>query len=274
MVDVLVLCYHAVSERWPAALSVTPERLREQLEWLSGHGYRFVTLTEAMEVQSGRVAALTFDDAFRSVLELGVPELERVDARGTLFVPTDFPGGDGPLAWPGIDHWLGTEHEPELASMSWDEVRGLADAGWEIGSHTRSHPRLTTLGEKALEEELRGSRDRLEQELGFACRSLAYPYGDFDARVARAAAAAAYSRAVTLPAGVHRPQALAWPRVGVWHEDGPRAFRLKASPLLRRFRASQLWAAVDVPRRALGLRIDRAGPLPGRRRPGPPGARA
>ena len=90
------------------------------------------------------------------------------------------------MAWPGIDGWLGTEHEHELQPLSWDELRRLQDAGWEIGSHACSHPYLTRLGDDELERELGESRRRLETELGRPCRSLAYPYGDHDERVVRA----------------------------------------------------------------------------------------
>ena len=40
MSDTLVLCYHAVSESFPAPLSVTPTALEEQLALLAGRGYR------------------------------------------------------------------------------------------------------------------------------------------------------------------------------------------------------------------------------------------
>ena len=154
MSDVLVLSYHAVSERWPAALSVTPTRLEEQLRLLVDRGYAGRTFTEAVrERDGGRVLAVTFDDGYRSVLELALPILSRLGLPGTVFVPTDFPGG-GPMAWPGIDGWLGTEHEHELQPLSWDELRRLQDAGWEIGSHACSHPHLTRLGDAELEREL------------------------------------------------------------------------------------------------------------------------
>jgi peptidoglycan/xylan/chitin deacetylase (PgdA/CDA1 family) len=245
MSDVLVLSYHAVSERWPAALSVPPARLEQQLRLLIARGYAGRTFTEAVrERHGGRVLAVTFDDGYRSVLEHALPILSRLGLPGTVFVPTDFPG-KGPMAWQGIDGWLGTENEGELLPLSWDELRGLQDAGWEIGSHACSHPYLTRLGDAELERELQESRRRVEAELGRRCRSLAYPYGDHDDRVVRAAAAAGYEAACTVPRRLTRPAPLAWPRIGVYHGNGEVAFRAKVSPFGRRLRRTRAWSGLD-----------------------------
>jgi peptidoglycan/xylan/chitin deacetylase (PgdA/CDA1 family) len=238
--DVLVLCYHAVSERWPAELSVTPTALEQQVRFLLERGYRPATFQEAVfSPPSRRTVAITFDDAFRSVYELALPILSRIGVPATLFVPTAMIGR-GPLAWPGIDHWLGGPYEPELAAMSWDEVRALDAAGWEIGSHTRTHPRLTQLDEESLAEELTGSRRDCEQRLGKACLTLAYPYGDFDSRVVAAAEAAGYRAAGTLDeVRPQRKAPLRWPREGVYVDFDLARFARRVSPWRRRLRASR-----------------------------------
>jgi peptidoglycan/xylan/chitin deacetylase (PgdA/CDA1 family) len=249
--DVLVLCYHAVSERWPAALSVTAERLEEQLGLLVRRGYRGATFHDAVVAPPApRTLAVTFDDAYRSVLERAFPILSRLELPGSVFVATDFAGAN-PMAWPGIDRWLGGPYEPELAGMSWSELGELAEAGWEIGSHTRSHPHLTQLDDAALAAELRESKEACQERLGRPCRSLAYPYGDVDDRVVHAAGKAGYEAAGTLPKRFIRPRPLEWPRVGVYHGDDARRFRLKVSPAFRLLRRSPVWVATDRARRAI-----------------------
>jgi peptidoglycan/xylan/chitin deacetylase (PgdA/CDA1 family) len=148
--DVVVLCYHAVSPRWPADLSVTPEAFERQLRVLLARGYRGATFVDAVASPARKTIVVTFDDAYLSVLELGKPILDRLGLPASVFVPTDYPGRDGPMTWPGIDQWLGGPHEAELRPMSWEQLGGLADAGWEIGSHTCSHPHLTQLDDAAL----------------------------------------------------------------------------------------------------------------------------
>lgn len=225
---VLVLAYHSISPAWRAPTSVEPERLERHLSWLRRRGYRGATLTDALTAPSGRpTAAVTFDDAHRSVFTHALPLLERFGFPGTVFVPTAYAGTGRPMAWAGYDRWLGTPHEPELACMDWDELRALRDAGWEIGSHTRSHPRLTTLPDAELDSELQGAREDCEAALGQACVSLAYPYSDVDGRVVQAARRAGYALAATVPRRAARPLPLLWPRLGVYHGDDVTDLRLR-----------------------------------------------
>ncbi|HEV3407610.1 MAG TPA: polysaccharide deacetylase family protein [Gaiellaceae bacterium] len=233
--SVLVLEYHAVSEAWPAALAVTPAQLREQLEWLVARGYTGATFSDAVtSSRPGRTLVVTFDDAYLSVFELARPILASLGLPGTVFVVTDFADSGRPLHWPRSKDWRGGPHEHELRGMTWPQLAELADSGWEIGSHTRTHPRLTSLGDDELARELRESREACERALGLPCSSLAYPYGDFDARVATRAGEAGYKAAATEI--LSRPEPLAWPRVGIYRADSLSRFRVKVSPTVRRLR--------------------------------------
>ncbi len=237
MTDALVLCYHAVSEHWEASISVPPERLREQVSRLLRAGYAATTFTEAvLDPPSPRTLAITFDDAYRSVLELARPVLDEFGVVASIYVPTDFAGQPTPMSWPGIDEWLAGPHASELLPLGWDELGQLADAGWEIGSHSRSHPRLTTLSDdEALLAELAESRATVARELGRPCRSIAYPYGDMDRRVVEMTGRVGYETGGAI--GSTRPPArLDWPRVGIYRHDDARRFALKTSPIVRRLR--------------------------------------
>jgi peptidoglycan/xylan/chitin deacetylase (PgdA/CDA1 family) len=251
MSDVLVLCYHALSEGWPAELSTTPERFERQLRLLAARGYRGVTFSEAVaSPPSGKAVAITFDDGFKSVIERACPLMSELGFVGTVFVVTGYVGSAGAMRWPGVDHWIGGEHEHELMPMTAADLEELAGAGWEVGSHTRTHPRLTGLDDKALAGELSSSRKDCEQLLGRPCASLAYPYGDCDERVVQAAAAAGYRSAGALSSRLRAARPLEWPRVGIYHGDDDRRFRAKVSPAVRRLRGSKAWELVE---RARGL---------------------
>ena len=234
MRDVVVLCYHAVSEHWPAPLSVRPQRLQEQLEFMLARGYVGTTFTEAVSAPTASKAlVVTFDDCFRSMLELGLPILDRLGIPATVFAVADFADEGRPLRWDGVDHWQAGPHSSELASLSWRELGELAAHGWEVGSHTCSHPRLTTLSDGALATELQESRERCAEAIGRACASIAYPYGDVDARVVDAAATAGYHAGAALPPRLHRERRLEWPRIGVYRKDDVRRFELKVSRAVR-----------------------------------------
>ena len=244
--QVLVPCYHALSQTWPADLSVTPANFEAQLAHFARRGYRGTTFSEALEASGdGKVVAITFDDAFRSVFEIAFPLMRRLGLPGTVFVPTAWPGREEPMRWDGIDQWPGGQHEPELACMSWDELRELAAAGWEIGAHTHTHPHLPAVDDARLAEELSRSREICEREIGSPCRSLAYPYGEADERVVAAAGDAGFSYAASLKASIPVPEPLFWPRVGLYHGDRAWRWRLKLSPLVGRARMSRLGDAVD-----------------------------
>ncbi len=251
MTDIIVLCYHALSPTWEADLSTTPARFERQIALLVGRGYRGVTFSDALTSEHGRILAVTFDDAYRSVLEFARPILDRFGLPGTVFAPTDYIGAGEPLRWPGIDRWHGGPHERELTPMSWAELRSLAGAGWEIGSHTGSHPHLTQLDDTALADELARSKAACEDHLGGPCTSLAYPYGDVNGRVAAAAAQAGYRAAATLPRRLQSGDALTWPRIGVYWADTLLRFRLKVSPTIRYLRRSAAWGSLDGLRRLL-----------------------
>jgi peptidoglycan/xylan/chitin deacetylase (PgdA/CDA1 family) len=244
--DLIVLCYHAVSPSWPADLSVTPEALDRQLAELARRGYRGARFSDALsEEPDDRVVCITFDDGYRSVLELAKPLLDRHGYPGTIFIPTDWPGESRPMRWPGIDNWLGTPHEHELSALTWQELGELADAGWEVGSHTGSHPHLPELDDAALARELCDSKARVESELSRPCTSLAYPYGDTDTRVVDGAHKAGYRWAGTIPRVLSSPNPLTWPRAPIYHDDDMRRFNTKVSPSLRRLRASPLGRSLD-----------------------------
>jgi peptidoglycan/xylan/chitin deacetylase (PgdA/CDA1 family) len=235
--DTLVLCYHAVSDTFPADLSVRPQVLADQLGLLRRRGYRGVTFTEAVEGHDrGKRVAVTFDDAFASVQERAKPILDALGWPATVFAVSDFAAEGRPISWDGTGQWAATEHRDEMRSLDWQRLRALAAAGWEVGSHTVTHPRLTTLDDDALARELAGSREALEAAMEAPCPAVAYPYGDADARVVEAAGRAGYRTGAALPPTWTPDNALDWPRAGIYHGDDLRRFRLKVSPRVRRLR--------------------------------------
>lgn len=258
--DLLVLCYHAVSERWESELAVTPARLREQLSMLVRRGYRGATLSDAiLEPRPDRTVVVTFDDGYRSVLELGLPILSDLGLPASVFVPTSFVGSPEPMSWVGIDHWVDSRDRDELRCLSWDDLGLLIESGWEVGSHTLSHPHLTQLDQATLQHELRGSREQCQEHLGRACDSIAYPFGDTDTRVVEVAAECGYKVGATLPPRPHRPRPLHWPRIGIYRENTNWIFRVKVSRLrrwlgvARNIRSDGLDGGQQAPRVTQGL---------------------
>lgn len=250
MDQLLVLCYHAVSPSWTAATSVTPENFEYQINHLHDRGWQYATFTQAvLRPPAKRTAVITFDDAYASVKRYAAPLLARIGAPATVFAPTSFVAGR--LSWPGIDCWQDGPDADELAAMTWEDLRELSDCGWEIGSHTRTHRLLTELSDEDLEQELRDSRSECARKIGRDCLSIAYPYGNVNARVADATRRAGYSAGAALSRRLERLGPYRHPRIGIYHDDAPRRFRLKTIGAIRELRASRLWPIpADQPDRA------------------------
>jgi peptidoglycan/xylan/chitin deacetylase (PgdA/CDA1 family) len=252
--DLLILCYHAVSSSWQTEFAIDPGRLEAQVRFLLRRGYRPATLTAAVEGSPrGRTVVVTFDDAYRSVLREGLPILERLGVPATVFVPSAFATSQQPMAWAEMADWVGTPFEAELDCMSWEELRRLSAAGWEIGSHSSSHRDLTSLDDAELAAELRGSREECEGELQRPCTALAYPFSAYDARVKAMAGEAGYVTAAILdnhlaiPEGSRpvpgggSPDPLELLRSGIYRGDGWPRFAAKTSLAARRARESRPW---------------------------------
>lgn len=90
--------------------------------------------------------------------------------------------------------------------LTWDEVRAMSEEGIEFGSHTVSHPILTTLDADTLEYELRESKRRIEHELQRECSAFAYPNGqaaDFGRREEEMLRTVGYRGAFSLLGGIN-----------------------------------------------------------------------
>ena len=106
-----MLCYHALSAIWRAALAVSPDEFAAQLRYFADRGYVGLTFVEAerrrrTETLPPRTLVVTFDDAFLSVLEAR-PVLAELGYAATVFVVSGFISGERLLEWDGITEWLG-----------------------------------------------------------------------------------------------------------------------------------------------------------------------
>ena len=184
-----ILTYHSIDASG-SPISLDEATFRRHVRWLTSGAVRVASLRDLLRLSDDTPAvALTFDDGFESAGTVAAPMLLEHALPATLFVVADHAGGSN--AWggrprPGI---------PTLPLLGWDALARLAQAGLELGAHSRSHPHLTALRGDALHVEVAGSAERIRAETGCAVRSFAYPYGGVDTTVA--AAAAAFDHACT-----------------------------------------------------------------------------
>lgn len=115
---------------------------------------------------------------------------------------------------------------PDRLMLNWEELRVMSREGWDIGSHTMSHPILTRIGLSAVAEELQSSKRSIEQELQRPAKLFAYPNGkrtDYNQDIKLAAKDAGYVGAVTTLRGINRcdPDFFELRRWSVWEDHLP-----------------------------------------------------
>ncbi|MBO3748253.1 polysaccharide deacetylase family protein [Streptosporangiaceae bacterium NEAU-GS5] len=206
-----ILMYHSVTDRPAPAtrpLAVTPAAFAEQLAYLNDHGFTAVTFRDYAEGGlPGRPVVITFDDGYADFHSEALPLLDRHGFPATVFVTSGWLADAGPEA-------AGT---PLDAMLSWSQVREAAAAGVEIAGHSHSHPQLDQLRDQELRDELRRNKDLLQDRIGAAVTTMAYPFGYSSARVRRAVREAGYTAASAVANALasDRSDPLAAPRLTV-----------------------------------------------------------
>ena len=186
-----ILNYHSIDSSG-SAISIAEPDFRRHVRWLASGRVSVVSLDDLVAADDGKDSvALTFDDGFQSFAAIAAPLLEEHGLPAALFVATERVGGTN--AW---DTPTETNRVPVLPLLDWDGIATVAERGVSVGSHCRTHRRLTSLDSSAVTDELEGSFDDIRRELGVAPTVLAYPYGDALARE-RTSAAAIYNLALS-----------------------------------------------------------------------------
>jgi len=221
----LILMYHRVAEVAENSLCVTPRRLAEQMTWLKRHGLRGVgvgTLIDAMRAGRQRgLVGITFDDGFANLVEAALPELLRLGFTATMFICSGLLGGTA--NWDDVPAW---------PLMSAEQVRELAAAGREIGSHTITHLRLAGADADQLEAEVSESRTSLGELIGAPIRGFAYPYGSMDKAARHVVRDAGYDYACAVMTPMTELGFMTLPRMFIAECDGD--IRMAAKRLLFR----------------------------------------
>ena len=229
------LCYHSIAEEGPRYLTVSAELFERQLAELRRRRLGSGNLDSLRSVAgAGRVEPrvfLTFDDGFRNNCDTALPLLREYGFGAFVFVLPPLVDTGAPLQWPEVAEEC-RRYPATMRSVTWPMLEMMKEGGFEVGSHTLTHPHLPGLGGEALREELWDSRARIKERLG-SCDTLAYPFGEWSPEVATAARNCGYQFAFSLPtktgqraAGPH-----AIPRINVDYRDDPVRFRAKLSGL-------------------------------------------
>jgi len=163
---------------------------RRHMGYLADNGWSVVSTTGVIDWLEGqrtlpeRAVALHFDNGWLDTRTITMPVLREFAMRGTCYVisePTDAASAGRPSAFR-----TSTEGAVQKPCITWSQAEELLAAGWEIGAHTATHPRLAEVaeaqGDEAVVAEIERSNEAYSRRLGIVPDHFAYPSGSRSAR--------------------------------------------------------------------------------------------
>lgn len=205
-----ILMYHSIAEENEKGkhayyrTTTTPSMFALHMKHLSDRGYSAISVADAVSLlQYGSLtskwAVITFDDGYSDFYRHAFPALCRYKFSATMFLPTAFIGSQ-PIQFKGKD------------CLTWSEIRELKEHGVSFGSHTVTHPELSTLDASSVTNEIVNSKRTIEDKIGDSVDTFAYPYAFPEANVSFVQMLrdtlinAGYHQGVSTRIGVARPQ--------------------------------------------------------------------
>lgn len=181
-ITVPILMYHSVSDQATRRFRqfvVPPALFAGHMYHLRKQAYTPISVTRLVsaffagnavgEALPERPVVITFDDGFADFFSEALPILTQYGFTATLYITTAFVNNTG--------RWLRHEGETGRQMLTWNQLAKVSAQGIEIGAHSHRHRQLDTLPQALAREEIVRSKRLLEDHLGRAIDSFAYPFG-------------------------------------------------------------------------------------------------
>ncbi|GLP95949.1 polysaccharide deacetylase family protein [Paraferrimonas sedimenticola] len=173
----VILQYHHVADDTPRSTSLTVEAFEQQMQYLKDRNFQVIALSELVAaIQQGKALAentvvITFDDGYQNNFDNARPILRQHGFPYTVFVAAE------PI------------HQKQRPMMSWQTLKQMADEGAEIANHSWSHNHLVhrrtdethSQWLARIQGDLQKAERDIEKYTGQSWKTLAYPFGEFDA---------------------------------------------------------------------------------------------
>lgn len=175
-IETTVLLYHYIeplssdnaANKLRKDFTTTPEAFEEQLKHLREEGFESIDLYHLYEALKSnmplppKTVVITFDDGDISLYTQAFPLMKEYGFTGTIFMVTQF-----------------TE-ENKPGYLTWDQALEMAEAGWRLEPHTKTHPSLKGNSREYQRDQIGGSMEAIKSRIGYTPRFFAYPYGQYD----------------------------------------------------------------------------------------------
>jgi len=185
-----------------------PKMFARQMKYLFKHGYQTVSVRDLINYAEQQIPAkdkkicITFDDGYESFYTYGFPVLQKYNFTAIVFLVAGYINKT--CLWDkGSEPMLKTE-----------QIKEMAEASIDFGSHSLSHRSLVGLSTEELEKEIKESKTVLEELLGKQIESFSYPYGAFNEAVKKMVQQH-YKVAFSTKKGVSDIRGFALPRIDI-----------------------------------------------------------
>ena len=257
----IVLAYHSVHPTRRGPLTVHPLNFERQIEWLVRCGLSNTTLDTKLQTlhrsqpNFDKRVVITFDDGYEDNLRFAQPILQKYGFTGTVFIVASL-ANTKEILEPDLSLAQYGGKPSDYQMLSWSDVQALVDSGWQVGSHTMTHPHLTKIDAKRVKWEISESKAVIEDHIGNSVDMFCYPAGHYNRNIMEEVRLAGYHGAVATPRErtfSETPYAML--RIGVYGHDSLATFRLKLNrafaflrgmPLLWNINAGLSWARRQV----------------------------
>jgi len=190
-----ILCYHRFGTEVADSMTIKTSAFSEQMEWLKTNGYTVIPLDTAAAYLRGEVKSIpaksvviTVDDGHKSVYSDMAPIVKKYKIPVTLFI---YPSAISNAAY----------------AMSWEQLRELETTKlFRVESHTYWHPNFKHEKKKLssdeyakfVDQQLGGSKKKLEERMGHEIKYLAWVFGIYDDALLVDAKKMGYTAAFTI----------------------------------------------------------------------------
>ncbi|MFZ5980862.1 MAG: polysaccharide deacetylase family protein [Candidatus Zixiibacteriota bacterium] len=197
-----ILTFHKILPEFTfGSTNYSPHRLDLLLASLLEIGYCFEALDITIANQNPKQIAITFDDGYAHLVRYLPPLIDKYGIQPTVFVLTGYLGK--------ANRWDYSYFFKETRHLSKQEILTLASQGVKFGSHGHRHLNLSENNKSFIKNELRESKNILEDLLGYKITAISYPFGQANEKVIETAAKCGYQSGFTMafPSPTDRPLA-------------------------------------------------------------------
>lgn len=177
--EISVLMYHSIDSN-KRYVGMSPYEFQRQVEYLRKK-YTVVSLNEIMDFVEGKrslprkAVAITFDDGYDDNYFVAYPYLRLRNLPATIFVATDY----------NQKTTLVDGRTVFAKMLSWNQMKEMSQNGITIGAHTLTHRDLKSIALEEARNEILGSKEEIERQIGKRVDYFSYPFGRYNDEIAK-----------------------------------------------------------------------------------------